>query len=161
MSKTVYTVGPITGLDADEAIDWFEGRANRLRGMGYTVLNPLSGKPHLRGVGKLEASGYEDPVSNDHSIFRRDHWMCHEADIIVADFSLVPSGGSRSIGSCFELAWASNAGKLVVVVLPTPEGGGRHPMDHAFVRQAATHVFASTLEAEKYLGGLVRSLGQV
>lgn len=156
-SEAIYIVGPLTGLDADAMYARFHGRAGRLRDMGYTVYNPMGGKDHLKGTGEIKASGYVSPLSMDHAVYQRDQWMCHRADVIYADFT---SAARVSIGSCFELAWASRAGKMVILVMDTDQDGG-HPMDHLFIHKAATLVFKTTLEAENYLRGHAEELGML
>lgn len=152
MSMTVYIVGPITGLKGPEVRKHFRARAQALQELGYTVLNPLAGKTWLDSEKEaVQASGYVHPISTDQAIYQRDRWMCHRADIIVADLR---HAQSVSIGTCFELAWASDHGKKVIIV-GLHEG---HPMDHAFVKKAGSLFFATENEMLEYMRGFQEDL---
>ena len=153
-TPAIYIVGPMSGRDANAVYEDFHNRAKRLRDMGYSVINPFACKEHLLGTGTLENKGYTDPLSNDHAVFHRDKWMCHQADIIYADFTHCDK---PSIGSCFELAWACQAGKKIITVLP-PRAYERHPMDHLFIHNASTLVYPDVDKAEGYLREFRRSL---
>src|SRR5690349_5772850 len=130
----VYTAGPMTGLTFAEAAAHFERRAEVLRGYGYEVFHPFTGKGYLRDVeGPLKATNVNGRLSGDHAIIERDRWMVKQADVVYADLS----GAQRvSIGTMFELAWAHDQGKHTVVVM---EPGNIH--EHAFVKEAADVVF--------------------
>lgn len=142
--KSIYCVGPITGLTAEEVFTYYDKVTSTLRGYGYDVFNPMTGKDHLRTEEEFKGSGYEcTPFTADHSIVNRDKWMVQQSDIVFADFT---RGKDRaSIGTCFEMAWAYMTGKLIVSVIPD---GNIH--DHAFIKQAST-VFKTTDEALEYL----------
>jgi nucleoside 2-deoxyribosyltransferase len=140
----IYIAGPLTGRSSKEALDSFKRREKVLKSFGYKVLSPLYGKPYLYDSGELKAGGYDQPVSTDSAIFQRDHWSVELADIVYLDFT---DASKVSIGSCFEMAWASHLGKKVVVAGLTPD----NPMSHAFVRQATSLLFDTTQEAEDYL----------
>lgn len=144
MRKQIYCVGPITGLSAQEVFDYYDGVSETLSEAGFKVLNPLTGKDHLRTEEEFKSSGYEcSPLTADNSIVNRDRWMVQQADIVFADFT---RGKDRaSIGTCFEMAWANLGGKLIVSVIPD---GNIH--DHAFIKQVST-VFKTTEEAVDYL----------
>lgn len=146
MDLTCYIVGPISGLKGPEVRAHFGHRARVLRDMGYSVLNPVAGKKWLTldEGDELAASGYDHPISTDQAIYQRDQWMCLKADIIVADLR---DAKYTSIGSCFELAWASQAGKQIVIIGLTDD----HPMNHAFVKQAGSVFFDTEAEALTYM----------
>ena len=142
---TVYLVGPITGMTFEEVNENIQWRKCVLEGMGYTVIHPFMGKGYLRTEpGKLKPSGFTQPASTDHAIFHRDRWMVEQADILLAD--LTPGKDKVSIGSMFELAWASLLRKNVVVVLPE-----ENVHVHAFVKEAATVLFPTLDDAFEYL----------
>ena len=142
--KQIYCVGPITGLSADEVFNYYDNISKVLSGAGFKVLNPLTGKDHLRTEEDFKASGYKcSPLTADNSIVNRDRWMVQQSEIVFADFT---RGKDRaSIGTCFEMAWANLQGKLIVSVIPD---GNIH--DHAFIKQVST-VFKTTEEAVDYL----------
>lgn len=148
-SKRIYCVGPITGLNAEEVFSYYDKISMKLTGFGYEVLNPMTGKDHMRTEENFKAEGYTcSPLTQDNAIFNRDRWMVEHSDIVFADFT---RGTKRaSIGTCFELAWASASGKLIVSVIPD---GNIH--NHVFIKQASAAVFETTEQATEYLKLLV------
>lgn len=147
----VYLAGPMTGLTLEEAEGWRKRAAEVLeapRGpLGYlaaffTCFSPLRGKEFLRYAGEMTSAG-PAKAGGDRGIYRRDKWDVERADVVLANFT-----GARtvSIGTMFELAWAAQAGKYIVVVM---EPGNLH--DHAFVRQAASAVFGDLDAALAYM----------
>ena len=143
----VYVAGPISGKTADETFAYFEGVESRLEAIGFEVLTPMKGKNHLRKEGVFKPSGYTYPLSTNHAIFNRDHWMVSQADVILVNLL---ESERVSIGSMFELAWASHMDKHVVVVMPEE---GIHT--HSFVLEAANVIFRSLDEAITYLTELL------
>lgn len=144
----IYTAGPISGMSYEEAIDYFTSAKKQLTDMGYQVLSPFTGKDYLRNEIELRADGYNNPISTNHAIFRRDRWMVGQADVILCNLSRAPE--KVSIGSMFELAWASDLHKHVVVVLPK-----ENTHNHAFVLEAADIIFETYEEAMNYLEMLI------
>jgi len=149
-NMSVYCVHPISGCSADEVFTYYD-EIKGLLDPYYRVLTPMYGKGELRTELEFKASGYEDdPLANNHSIFERDRWMVEQSDIILANLT----GATRaSIGSMFELAWASILGKYVVVVMEK-----QNVHRHAFVLQAADVIFEDAETAVEYLKRL--SLGE-
>ena len=145
----IYLAGPISGQSFDGVIDSINDRKKPLIEMGYEVLHPMMGKGHLRTELSFKKKDYRHPVSTNHAIFERDKWMVQQADIVFAN--LLPANGVVSIGTMFELAWASHTGKHTVVVL---EEGNIH--EHAFVFEAADILFTSLHDALSYLENLSR-----
>jgi len=142
---TVYLVGPITGMTYDTVFENIIFRKTRLESFGYRVIHPLLGKSYLRTEkGTLKPTGFTQPASKDGAIFKRDRWMVGQADIILAD--LTPGFDKVSIGSMFELAWASSLNKNVVVVMQE-----ENIHVHAFVKEAATVLFPTLDDAFEYL----------
>ena len=139
----IYLAGPMSGNGYHETAQSFRTKAEILGYAGYTVLHPMLGKDELSNERTLQPHGYDNPTCTNHAIFERDRWMVHMADIVFADLS---GATSVSIGTMFELAWASQLGKHTVVVLP--EG---NPHEHAFVLEAADIIFRTTDEALTYL----------
>ena len=144
---SIYAVHPISGLSADEVFNYYERTQKILTDAGYDVFIPMFGKNNLRTEIKFKAMDYRSPLSTNHAIFNRDHFMVSKADIIYANFL-----GAKivSIGSMFELAWGSHMDKQVVVVM---EKENIHR--HAFVLEAATIVFETESEAIEYLDKLI------
>jgi len=77
--------------------------------------------------------------------------MVERADIVLADLRCAKR---VSIGTVFEIAWASDTGKHVVLILER----GSHPHDHSFVYEAADVVFYNEEDALTYLRSLTESL---
>lgn len=141
----VYLAGPLTGHSGGEMIDSFEERAKKISDCGFNVIHPMMGKEHLRAVSLgtgdiIAARGYNDAISNDQAIYQRDRWCVNKCDIIIADFSHAAEG-RVSIGTCFEIAWASLQQKMVVIV------GLNETHKHAFITQSGTHFFETLDDA--------------
>ena len=142
--RTIYCVHPISGLSADEVFTYYTAIKERLSKY-YDVLIPMTGKKSLRCAKEFRSEGYVgNPLTTNHAIFERDRWMVTQSDIIYAN--LMGATEQVSIGSMFELAWASLLGKYVVLAM---DEDGVH--NHAFVKEAADTVFYSSEEAEAYL----------
>jgi len=143
----VYLAGPITGKGFAEVSGHFAGLKSRLERCGYQVLHPMLGKDHLRTETTFRPEGYTHPVTQDHAIFERDQWMVtKQVDIVLADLS---QATRVSIGTCYELAWASLAGVHTVVVLPDD-----NPHRHCFVTESADIIFEALGDAVMYLESL-------
>ncbi len=139
----IYLAGPISGQTYDNVVDRLAAREKVLKGLGFTVIHPMTGKEALRTGTNLRAHSYKIPVSTNHAIFRRDKWMVSMCDIILAELT---DAEIVSIGTCFELAWASHLGKHTIVILPK---GNIHR--HAFVLEAADVIFEEYEDAMVYL----------
>ncbi len=149
----IYLAGSITGKGIQEVFEYWDKTKTMFEDMGYQVFTPMMGKGHYRTAKKSErfdkASGYTNPISTDHAIVARDKWMCTQmVDIVYAN--LTTSGDKVSIGSCMEIAWASQAGKQVIISMPK---GNIH--EHAFILESATIVFETHEEAVEYLGQII------
>jgi len=84
------------------------------------------------------------PLATNQAIFSRDRWMCTRVDVFLVDFT---AGSERvSIGSCMELAMASNVGAHTIAVIPT-----ENCHQHAFILEAAGIHFETLDEAMEYL----------
>ena len=144
----IYCVHPISGSSAEEVFSYYDKTQKQLTVAGYDVLIPMFGKGSLRTELKFKAHDYRGPLTTNHAIYGRDHWMVCQADIIYANFL-----GAKmvSIGSMFELAWASHMRKQVIIVM---EKNNIH--QHAFVLESATIVFEEEAEAIDYLTKLSR-----
>ena len=145
----VYVARPITGLAADEVILYYQDARDVLVGMGYEVFHAFYAKNYLKGDIDVKASGYDFPLSKDHAIVKRDHWMTRQADILFVNLA-----GCKqvSIGCMFEMAWAHHMGKHVVTVM---EKGNIH--HHAFVLESSDVIYETVHEALDYLEKLARN----
>ena len=144
----VYCVHPISGLSFKQVVDYYSRVVPALEHLGYNVFHPMIGKMYLQTEGSIKSEGYDNPLSKDHAIMGRDHWMVRTSDIIYANLL-----GAKivSIGSCMELAWAYDRGKHTVVVMEK-----NNPHRHAFVLEAAHIVFETEKEALDYLEKLAK-----
>lgn len=142
----VYLAGPISGEKYDDIAVAFKGKAECLRAAGFTVLSPMLSAGDIRNEIELRAYGYKGPTTTNHAIFRRDRWMVEQADIVFVDLS---DTSRVSIGTMFELAWASLMGKHTVAVVDDIHM-------HAFVLEAVDVRFALVSEAMAYLVGLTQ-----
>jgi nucleoside 2-deoxyribosyltransferase len=110
---------------------------------GYQVWHPMLGKENLRNEVEFRAKDYRHPVSTNHAIFGRDQWMVQQCDIILADLL---DSTRVSIGTMYELAWASILGKHTLVIM---DEDNLH--QHSFVLESADIVFSAVKEAIAYL----------
>lgn len=134
--STVYLCGPISGLSFDECVAYYD-QVNQLLPPWIVPISPMRGKGYLKGEPVL-GDTYENTVlSSGKAIVTRDYFDVKRADVILANFI----GAKRvSIGSLFEIAWAFEMKKPVILAM---EPGNLH--DHAFVREACG-IRAHTLE---------------
>jgi len=140
----IYIAGPISGLSFDAVQEFFTTKKAILEMAGHTVLSPMLGKDDLRNETVLRGYGYKGATTTNHAIVERDRWMVEQSDIVFADLS---HAKSVSIGTVFELAWASLLRKHTVVVVDNFHF-------HAFVLEAADIVFETCDDALEYLAKL-------
>jgi len=141
----IYTAGPISGQSYEQVMNRYQEQVKILRGIGYEVICPMTGKSYLRTELEFKAQGYEQhPVSTNHAIKERDRWMVGQSDIVLVDFS--SCNGIVSIGSCMELAWADELKKHSIVVM---DKDNIH--QHCFILECADIVFSTLIEAYSYL----------
>lgn len=148
---TVYLVGSISGQSYDEVVTSITYRAKKLANAGYFVIHPMLGKEYLRNELEFKAKDFRHPVSTNHAIYNRDRWCVEQADIILAD--LTNSNGRVSIGSMFELAWAEDSKKHIILVMDK-----ENVHQHAFVLEAADIIFETVDEALDYLTTFIEGI---
>ncbi len=150
MSQTqiVYLAGPISHMTYEEAQEWRESARVQLEGTYrdrapmYKTLNPLRGKEYLAKVGTLEAVDVHGQGWGG-TIVPRDHYDVSRCDILLLNLS---EADKVSIGSMFELCWASTYRKFSIVVM---EHGNIH--EHEFVKSHASLVVPTLEEAYTFL----------
>ena len=142
----IYCVHPISGCSGEEVYDYYVDIKQKLDDIGYDVFVPMYGKSSLRTEKKFKAQDYRTPITCNHAIYTRDKWMVNQSDVILANFT---GAQHVSIGSMMELAWSSDKGKHVIVVM---EKDNVHR--HAFVLESANIVFETLEEALSYLEDL-------
>lgn len=150
----IYLAHPISGLSYEDVMGYYRAASSALRKAGYEVLCPMQGKDYLRTETALRAEGYQNPISTNQAIVRRDHWMVEQADLVYVNLA----GSSKvSIGSLFELAWAYHLRKHVVLVMDPAGGPSGDLYRHAFVLECADILFETHEEAMAYLVKLARN----
>jgi|HubBroStandDraft_1064217.scaffolds.fasta_scaffold144307_1 nucleoside 2-deoxyribosyltransferase len=123
----VYLAGPISGLTFAGAQEWRNEFTRRVDSR-IKAYSPLRGKDYLAGLGILEQSYANFPLSTDQGLTTRDRYDCMGADLVV--FYLL--GAQRiSVGTMIEMGWCDAARKPAVLVIEK-EG---NPHDHPMVRQ--------------------------
>lgn len=146
----IYIAGPITGFSYEEVMGRFKLQSALLKQYGYDVLCSMVGKNYLKDEHSLHGEGYSTPTSNSRAIKGRDMWMVRQCDLVLFDFS---AGNVASIGSCFEMAWASMLGKHIIAVIPE---GNVHK--HAFITECADVIFTNIESAYIYLKDLTEDI---
>lgn len=140
----IYLAHPISGLSYEEVVDYYQWTKHDLERFGFTVLNPMTGKRYLRNELEFKSHGYDNPVSTNHAIWRRDTWMVSQADIIY--LNLMTTTDRVTIGGIMELAIGAYLGKHTIAAIPE---GNIH--EHAFVLEACDIIFRKHEEALEYL----------
>ncbi len=120
----VYCVSPITGLSYEEATAWYEDVDHAFPAHIIPVF-PLRGKTWLKNE-TIIAGSYEGrhPLSTQAGIATRTKLEVMRCDSILANFL---GAQSKSIGSCFEIAWAHLLHKPIVVIME-PSNVHQHPI---------------------------------
>jgi hypothetical protein len=145
----IYLARPISGCTPLEVAFYYKDLAAQLGEVGYTVLCPMKGKGTLRTELIYRSADYRAPVATNNSIVNRDRWMVkHACDIVYMNLI---GAKQASIGCMFELAWANESGKYVVLAMDE-----KNIHNHAFVKIAAHTIFPTHEEAVKYLIDFVR-----
>ena len=142
----IYIAGSISGKDVSEVFIYFMEYRKLFKSWGYTVLNPMTAKGHLRTEKIFKAKDYRHPISTNRAIIGRDRWMVEQADIVFVDLT---DAEHVSIGSVMEIAWAYELRKHIVVVIPE-----NNIHQHGMLLQAADIVFEKTEDALDYLKAL-------
>jgi len=138
--STVYLAGPIAGCSYDEAMDWRSDAATVLNAYGIDTLSPMRAKEALRDVAELSSWDYPEhgPLSSG-SVYARDLFDVRRSDVLLANLT----GVDRvSIGTMFELGYATALTKYIVVVME-PENVHKH----IFVSQSAGIIVSTMAEA--------------
>ena len=134
----VYLCGPITGLSFDECSVYYN-RIAKLLPKWIVPVSPMRGKGYLQGISVLGDTYEGTALASQRGIVSRDFFDVRRVDAVFANFL----GAKRvSIGSVFELAWAFQLQKPVVLAMEN--SGNIH--EHAFVREACAFRLP-TLEA--------------
>jgi nucleoside 2-deoxyribosyltransferase len=146
----LYLAHPITSLSGNQVMDYYMNMQVLLE-EDYEILCPMVGKTWAKEENQFKPGGYEYPVSTNHAIAERDLWMVQQADVVLVDFSECEK--INSIGCISELAWAHQARKHTIVVVP----GGDFVV-HAFIQEEADIIFHDLRAAIDYLKGLSKGI---
>ena len=134
----VYLCGPITGLSFEDCSVYYN-RIAELLPEWIVPVSPMRGKGYLQGIPVLGDTYEGTALASQRGIVSRDFFDVRRVDAVFANFL----GAKRvSIGSVFELAWAFQLQKPVVLAME--DSGNIH--EHAFVREACAFRLP-TLEA--------------
>lgn len=147
MPISVYLSGPVTNRNYKQASTWRKHAATRLRDAGFRVLDPLRGHSFSSRRKKIRNLAEENPVVSDRALKARDKLDCLASDIVLCNFM---EADRVSVGSIFEIAWAEDHNKLVVMAIPKND----RFHDHPFTRESAV-IFHDFEEALQYVEGCV------
>jgi hypothetical protein len=139
----VYLVGGIQGMTYKECVDWREKVSLELEFHNIETLSPMRGKAFLKKEISIHDSYEQHKLTTKAAIFARDKWDCLRSDIILCNLL---GAKNVSIGSMFELAWAQDHGKYIIVVMEDV-----NPHVHAFVQESASLIVSTLEEAVKHL----------
>lgn len=100
--KRIYISGPMTGVP-DLNFPAFHAEAERLRGLGYEVVNPAELNP--------------DPSAGWHECMRRDL-----AELLTCDALALMDGWQKSAGAHLEMHVAHRVGMEIVIAREVTHG---------------------------------------
>lgn len=123
----IYLAGPIAGLTYEGCTGWRDEVAAEL--YRFMCYSPMRGKGYLKEVGEIGTQRYQQVLSTDKAIYVRDRMDVLEADLVICNLL---GATKASIGTMFELAWAS-LNNIPVIGIMEKEGNVH---DHPFVREA-------------------------
>lgn len=140
----IYLSGPIIGTFFNEAKSWRTDVGEYLNKHGFGVLDPLRGTELLLDNKKIiDSAPISDPSLSDKAFVQRDKLDVLACDILLANFM---EATKVSIGSLFELAWAEDHNKVVVVAMKKNDLLYNHP----FIRETCI-VFNTLNDAVDYI----------
>jgi hypothetical protein len=139
----VYLCGPITGLSFDICSEYYR-RVAALLPPWIVPLSPMRGKGYLQGVPVLGDTYEGMALASQRGVVCRDFFDVRRADVVLANFL----GATRvSIGSSFELAWAFQLQKPVILAMEEQD----NVHEHTFVREACAFRLPTLEQACKTL----------
>lgn len=127
----VYLAGPIDGLTYDQGQDWRAYVAKELP-KEIRAISPLRAKgERLARLGIITDTYEDNPLTSQRGIWSRDQMDCLRANALIVNLL----GAKKvSIGTMFELAWASRADVPIILVMERTGNVHNHP----FVRECAS-----------------------
>lgn len=151
--QVVYLAGPMSGLPFDVCRAWRDTATTALQALRdprtkeplYHVLNPLRGHETFAGKVFSASGGFDDDSAAKVDI-RRDRYDVLRAHIILANLEDAEKIGKVSIGTLYEIVWANEAEKFIIVVM-----GRANPHWHSFVRDSASLIVPDLSTALDYM----------
>lgn len=139
----VYLAGGIQGMSYQECIEWRDKVSQILAFYEIESMSPMRGKAFLQPEKSIKTSYEQNRMSTKAAIFARDKWDCLRADIVFVNLL----GATRvSIGTMFEIAWAQDHGKYIIIAM---EDENLHV--HAFVQESASLIVPTLEEGIRHL----------
>lgn len=133
MKYIVYLAGPIKGKTFNDTTGWRE-KMEDLLPTHIACASPMRMKDYLKTEvegNNIIKSDYPDTVmSNQRAIFKRDKWDVQRCDVLFANLL---EADTVSIGTMFELAWATIWKKPIVIAMDAEND----IHDHPFVRESS------------------------
>lgn len=126
--KSVYLVGPISGLSYNNAADWREYAKDLLNKNNISALSPMRSKDYLSKETSIADKYDLHVMSTSRGIMTRDYFDCINAGVLLVNFL---GAEKPSIGSAMECAWAY--GKHTPIIACMEESG--NPNDHSMIRE--------------------------
>ncbi len=139
----IYLVHPINGEKYENIQEYYNEIVPSLKGWGYHPLCPLLDIELIRTSKEERANCNKNPESTNQAITHRDKWLVEQCDMVYANLT---ESSRVSIGSMFELAWAYDKGKHIVISLPED-----NIHNHAFVLASSDVRFTTHDDAMNYL----------
>lgn len=115
----VYLAGPIMDCTFGEANDWRKYVADRLKPHNIIGISPLRCEPIH---GERYTPDYPDPCFGvPRAIAAKNKFDVQKCDITLAMLPKPKPNGTVSMGTLEEIAWADQAGKMVIQVTDDPK----------------------------------------
>ena len=151
--QVVYLAGPMSGLPFEECRKWRDKSTEFLQRLRdprtkeplYHILNPLRGHQEYKGKVFEPAGGFDDDSAAKVDI-RRDRYDVLRSHIILANLTDAEIIQKVSIGTVFEIDWAWEYDKFVIVIMKKG-----NPHWHSFVRDAASIILPELDDALGYM----------
>lgn len=151
--QVVYLAGPMSGLPFETARAWRDDVTTKLQALRdprskeplYHVLNPLRGHEAYEGRVFNPDGGFDDDSAAKVDI-RRDRYDVLRSHIVLANLTDAEIVGRVSIGTVFEIVWAVEAEKFLIVIMTKS-----NPHWHSFVRDAASLLVPTVDAAIAYM----------
>lgn len=155
--QVVYLAGPMSGLPFDKARQWRDEATEFLQRLRdprtkeplYHILNPLRGHMDYKGKVFEPAGGFDDDSAAKVDI-RRDRYDVLRSHIILANLTDAVEISKVSVGTVFEIDWAWEHGKFVIVIMSRG-----NPHWHSFIRDAASIILPDLKQALSYMADVL------